>query len=507
MMVLRRSRGPRARLEQGWARGLFCFLGVFMLVLGLSLSLAARPTAAASDTVYVVQVTGTIEPGLAAYLARTVREAEGASARAVIVEIDTPGGRLDAALQARETLLSSSVRTIAFVDREAFSAGALIAIAADDIYMAPGAVLGAATPVNGAGVRADEKTVSAVRATFKTTAEVRGRDATLAQAMVDPAVAVEGFPAGRLVTLTTADAEARGFIAGVVPDRAALLRAAGLDGATVREVGISPAEQLVRALTDPVLGALLFGLGVLLIVGSLFAGEVGIFTGLGVGTLALFFWGHTLAGLAGWEGIALAALGLLLIGLEVFVIPGFGVAGILGGVALLGSLVVSVTSGGWPTAVATENLARSVVTLLVTFVLGGGLLLRFLPASARRRGLVLQTASGPYLADSRGDELGEPGRSVRRRGIWRLAQALTGEAARGEQHLSREARSSLTGARGRALADLRPGGFALIDGVRVDVVTRGEVILAGATIEVVLDEGYRRIVRQVGPEEPEVEML
>ena len=95
----------------------------------------------------------------------------------MILDIDTPGGRLDAVLQMRDALLGSPVRTIAFVDRTAFSAGALIAIAAEEIYMTPGAVMGAATPVDGVtGETASEKIVSAVRTTFKATAEARGRD-------------------------------------------------------------------------------------------------------------------------------------------------------------------------------------------------------------------------------------------------------------------------------------------------------------------------------------------
>lgn len=486
----------------GRAGRIAALLGPLALLLGL-VPLLARPAAAAGDLVYVARIAGPIDLGQAPYLARVVREAERAGARALVIEIDTPGGRLDAALQLRATLLNAQVPTIAFVDREAFSAGALLALASGEIYMAPGAVFGAATPVTGDGVRADEKTVSAVRATFKTTAEARRRDPAIAQAMVDPAVTVEGFPPGRLITLTSAEAEARGFIDGVAPDRAALLRAVGLADATVREVGISPAERLVRGLTNPTVGALLFALGVLLIIGSLFAGEVGVFTGLGLGALALFFWGHTLAGLAGWEGIALAALGLLLIAVEVFILPGFGIAGVLGGVSLLAALLVSVTNGDLPTPDAAERALTSAAVAAVALVVGGGLALRFLPAGARRRGLILQAAGGP----SWGDEAEAVPSAVRRAGVWRLAQALTGEAARGEQRLASERRATLAGARGVALSELRPGGFAMIGGERVDVITRGEVIPAGTTVEVVRDEGYRRIVRRVGPDEPDVATL
>lgn len=463
---------------------------------------------AATDRIPVARIDGPIDLGVAPYLSRVLREAEEEGARAVIVEINTPGGRLDAVLQMREALLASPVRTIAFVNREAFSAGALIALASNEIYMAPGAVLGAATPVTGNGVQADEKTVSAVRGTFKATAETRHRDPLIAQAMVDPAVTVAGLPAGRLVTLTTADAAARGFIDGVAVDRAELLRVAGLTETTAEVAGISPAERLVRLLTLPGLGALLFGLGALLVVWSTVAGEVGVLTGLGIGALALFFWGHMLAGLAGWEGIALASLGILLVAAEVLVLPGFGIAGVLGGASLLGALVISVTSGDLPTGAAAERAIPSVLLAMATFIAGGGLLFWLLPATARRRGLVLQTASLAMITDGPGDEMPNPSAAaVRQGGIWRAVQLLTGEAARGEQSLAPDTRPSLLRARGRALSVLRPGGFAQIGGERTDVITRGEVVPSGATVEVILDEGYRRVVRQIAPDEPEGESL
>ncbi|MDF3016663.1 MAG: hypothetical protein K0R44_1888 [Thermomicrobiales bacterium] len=153
-------------------------------------SAQTEPGGSGSGAVYVVPITGTIDLGLAPYLSRVLEQAAAEGAAAVLLQIDTPGGRLDAVLQMRDTLLGSDVRTIAFIDRTAFSAGALIAIASEQIYMTPGAVIGAATPVDGAtGGTATEKIVSAVRTTFKATAEARGRDPLVAEAMVDPDVA------------------------------------------------------------------------------------------------------------------------------------------------------------------------------------------------------------------------------------------------------------------------------------------------------------------------------
>ena len=144
-------------------------LALLFVVLHVGALLVSDISGLAQDqegAVVIVPITGTIDLGLAPYLERVVEEAAEDGAAAILLEIDTPGGRLDAVLQMRDTLLGSSVPTIAFVDRTAFSAGALIAIASEQIYMAPGGVMGAATPISGAtGETADEKTISAVRST------------------------------------------------------------------------------------------------------------------------------------------------------------------------------------------------------------------------------------------------------------------------------------------------------------------------------------------------------
>ena len=134
------------------------------LVMTLALLLLARSQAPAqSPTVYRLAVTGVVEDGLAPYVARGLREAAAAGAAAVYLDIDTPGGRIDAAERIADAVGASTVPVYAFVNPRAYSAGALIALSAKAIYMRPGAVLGAATPVDGQGVKASEKMVSAMR--------------------------------------------------------------------------------------------------------------------------------------------------------------------------------------------------------------------------------------------------------------------------------------------------------------------------------------------------------
>lgn len=444
----------------------------------------------AADTVYVVQIRNEIDLGLPPYLGRVLEEAENENAHAVVLEIDTPGGRLDAALRMRDLILDSEVRTIAFVNREAFSAGALIAIASEDIYMAPGAVMGAATPVDGAGETADEKVISAVRKTFKSTAETREREPVIAEAMVDPSVRVEGLvEEEQLLTLTATEARERGYAEGIVPSLEAALEAAGLNGAELRSTTPGPAETAVRFLTSPIIASLLFSLGLLLLIGDVFTEGFGLPGLAGLALLIVFFWGHHLAGLAGWEGVALVVLGLILIGVEVFAIPGFGVAGILGAIALLAGLFMSLVGDR---IVTDQDLLRAGYTVgaIVLFItIGLAVLLRSLPSLGRFQGLVLQSAVG----------VPDAVREAPRRGWRRAREQSTPPPARAQG--TRPERGSLLGARGTAISDLRPGGFAEIVGERVDVVTRGDYIGAGEPVEVIADEGYRRVVRRVGERE------
>ena len=324
----------------------------------------------------------------------------------------------------------------------------------------------AAAPVSGTGEAADEKVVAAVRSAFRATAEARGRDPRVAEAMVDPAVEVEGLVArGQLLSLSASEAQRWGYADGLAASRADLLSALGLAGATVLETSPGPAESLVRFLTTPVVASLLISLGLLLIWADVASGGLGLLTLAGVGLLAAFFWGHALAGLAGWEGVALVALGLVLLAAEVLLIPGFGVAGVLGSVALVAGLFLSLISGE---VVTTEALARAagIVGMALLAAGGGGvLLLRFVPARRLVPGLVL---------DARVAGAGLPA-------LWRPAASTDA--------------GSLLGAEGVALSALRPAGFARIGGARVDVVTRGEYVAAGEPVEVVADEGYRRVVR------------
>lgn len=427
---------------------------------GLLLSSIAHPLAG-QEVVYRIPITGTIENGLAPYVARAIREAAAARVALVYLDIDTPGGRVDAAERIADAIRKTDVDVVAFVNPRAYSAGALIALASDGIYMRPGGVIGAATPVDGGGTKAPEKYVSAMRAEFRALAEEQGLDPRVAEAMVDESIEIPGVvPAGKLLTLSTGEAIELGFAKGEVADERALLSTLGLSGAQVVTPSINWAESLVRFLTNPVVAPLLLSLGMLGLVLEIKAGAFGLGGLVSLGALGLFFGSNLLLGLAGWEELIVLAAGVIALAVEVFIIPGFGIAGVLG-ILLIGSSVVMAMLGNIPTlgdvTTAVAVLGSAVVITLAVFYAW----FRHLPSSNRFKGLLLKGG-----LDREGGFVSAP---ERKELIGQIAVSTT---------------------------DLRPAGTARVGNERIDVVTEGDFIASGSRVQILRAEGYRLVVRQ-----------
>jgi len=437
----------------------------FLGLLALLLASQAAPAQNPRNIVYVVPIDGVIDLGLAPLVARVLNEAADAGAAAVILDINTFGGRVDAAVLIRDALLNAKVPTVAFVNKRAISAGALIALAAEKIAMADGGTIGAATPVTmglpGAAAQpVAEKTVSYMRKEFRATAEARKRPPLLAEAMVDTDVEIKGVIAkDKLLTLTTDEAmqhKLADFRANSVD---AVLQSLGLAGAEVRHAAPTLTETLVRFLTHPVVSSLLMTVGMLGVITELRTPGFGVLGAIGLSSLGLFFWGHWLVQLAGYEELLLVGLGLVLLAAEVFVTPGFGIVGILGSSALLGGLGRSLVGAGatWEVAV---NAAWQVVLSLLLAVGGALVLLRFLPHLPVGRRLVLEV----------------------------------GLSAKAGYASAPETDQAWLGKRGTALSTLRPAGVADLEDQWVDVVSDGEFIEVGEPIEVVRVDGNRVVV-------------
>jgi membrane-bound serine protease (ClpP class) len=416
--------------------------------------------------VYVAQIEGMIDLGLAPFVERVMREAQANKAAAVVLQINTFGGRVDAAVQIRDALLKSPVQSIAFIDTRAISAGALISLAANAIVMAPGGTIGAATPVQSSGTETtpvSEKTVSYVRKEFSATAESRGRDKLVAEAMVDSDVVIPGVTdRGKLLTLTTAEA----LKLGIADFEAATLEQAlnklGLKDAEIRDAKVNWGEEVVRFLTHPIVSSLLVTIAMLGIIVEIRTPGFGIPGALGVSSLGLFLWGHWIVSLVGWEELMLAVTGIVLLLVEAFILPGFGIAGILGIFAILVALVLSTVGDGSTFQTLIMAASRLGLSLVLAIVLSM-LMLKFMPRTRWGRQLVLDTD-------------------------------LTAESGFTSEPLSDHA---LVGKVGIAMSNLRPAGIADIEGKRVDVVSDGDYIDAGLPVRVDHVDGNRIVVRRI----------
>ena len=444
------------------------FSSLSLVVCGFLAPFASPLAQEKRPVVYVAPIEGMIDLGLAPFVQRVLDQAQEAGAAAVILEINTFGGRVDAAVQIRDALLNSRVRTVAFVNKRAISAGALIALAAENLVMAGGGTIGAATPVQmgqpgTAAKPVEEKTVSYVRKEFRATAESRKRPPLLAEAMVDADVEIPGvIEKGKLLTLTTEEALKHKLADFRADSIESALENLGIRGAELRLASPNWAEHLVRFLTHPVVSSLLMSVGMLGIILGVRTGSFGVAGGVGMAGLALFFWGHSLVQLAGWEEMLLLGIGVMLLAAEMFVIPGFGIAGVLGIVAILGGLVLSLVGTG-DTSEVIFKAAGHVAFSLLFALLASLVFLRLLPRLPFGRRLILETGLGS------GHQYGSAPDNDRR---W-------------------------LGKKGRASSALRPAGIADIEGKRVDVVSDGDLIDAGQIVEVTRVDGNRIVVRQV----------
>jgi membrane-bound serine protease (ClpP class) len=422
--------------------------------------------------VYRLPIEGVIDLGLSPFVARAIDEAERDGAVAVLLDIDTFGGRLDAAVQIRDAVIEAPVYTIAFVHPRAISAGALISLACNAIVMAPGGSIGAATPVTGGGMdetkAADEKVISYFRTEMRATAERRGRRGDVAEAMVDPDVEIEGvIDEGKLLTLSTADALRLGIADFEARDVATLLAELGLDDAPLAERSANWAERAARVVSHPVLSSLLLSLGFLGILIELYQPGWGIPGTIGITCLLLFFLGHYVVNLAGIEEILIFVVGVLLLALEFFVIPGFGIAGVAGAIAILVSVTLALIGLDWR-ASWELGLAHRAMTIVASGIVGLGLgaflFFKLMPRTRAARPFVLQHGLNS-------------------------AEGYTSHAAEIEQQFP-------PGATGIALGDLRPAGKIRVEGQRLDAVSEGGYLDRGAAVVIL---AWRSGSAVVGP--------
>jgi len=288
-------------------------------LVSLGLALLLWPLAAQGRSVYHVQLhtgQGMIDPGVAAFVVRAIGDAEAENAAAIVFDIDTFGGRVDAATVIRDAILDAEPLTIAFIHKRAISAGALISLSCDKIAIAQGGSIGAATAVDAAtGEKASDKVISYFRAEMRSTAERTGRDPKIAEAMVDEKVEIPELSAetGRPATFTTAQAlkyRIADQSAETLPD---LLRLYDLGDARVVEVAHNWAEEVVSFLTHPAVSSLLLAVGIFGLIAEVKAPGWGVGGTIALICLGLFFGSHYMVHLAEWDEVLLFAVGVWLL--------------------------------------------------------------------------------------------------------------------------------------------------------------------------------------------------
>ncbi|HTA39442.1 MAG TPA: ATP-dependent Clp protease proteolytic subunit, partial [Candidatus Acidoferrales bacterium] len=278
-----------------------------LLLCGVAGVAAAAAEPAASGQVVVVPIQGTVDTGMAHLVERAVSQANAENASAIVLDINSPGGLVDAGESIRDALYTAKMPVIAYVDPNAFSAAALIALSANRIVMAPGSSIGAAEPLP---PNNDTKHISAFRAEFESTALRNHHNASVAGAMVDKNVDLPDFKrTGTILTLNTDDARRAGIADAAAPTLDAALAQENITGTTRTVEDYTWAEQIARFATNPIISSLLLSIGMLglLIEMQTMHGIAGI---VGVGALALFFGSHVYAGFSNGLVIGLAVLGV-----------------------------------------------------------------------------------------------------------------------------------------------------------------------------------------------------
>ena len=295
--------------------------------------------------IYVVPVQDVIDLGIPSLVSRAISLAESNNADMIIFDIDTFGGRVDAATQIKDSISSTNIETIAFINRRAISAGSLISLSCDKIYMTDGATIGATSVVDMSGTKVSEKSQSYMREEMAATAEKSGKNPNIARGMVDEELSfeylvvdgdslkvddIEGRKEGKLITLTTELALKYGIADGKGETIEELLSSLEIDEYDIIIVDENWSENVVRILTNPTVSSLLTTFGTIGVISELYSAGWGIGGTIGIICLTLALGAGYLTQLASSTDILIILLGIILLLVEAVALPGFGIFGITG---------------------------------------------------------------------------------------------------------------------------------------------------------------------------------
>lgn len=422
---------------------------IILLMLSSLSSIALGTEVNIGDKVYVVPIKGEINRAINYFIENTIEELEKVGAKVIIFEIDTYGGFIDQAQQIKDSIISTDIPTISFVNNNAQSAGVLITLASEKVVMAKNATMGSAETIPNT-----EKALSMWRAILRDTAQYRGRNSDIVEAMADKDIEIEGINVkGKLINLTSNEAVEYGIADLVANDYESILEHFNIEASEIVKVEEGFQVKLAKAITSSAISTLLLAIGLIGIV-------VEIFTpGFGVGGIAsiiafgLYFGGNILAGNSNWISLTLFVIGLILIVIEGMV-PGFGLPGISGIIFFIVGIIM-----------AMNNLHSAVLSLSIAIILTTIATIIFVKLGYRSK-------------------------------IFNNV-ILSNELLKEKGYIPSEDMEHLLGEEGIALSELRPAGFIEIGNIKYDALSDGGFIVRNDKIKVVKVEGSKIFVRRI----------
>jgi membrane-bound serine protease (ClpP class) len=419
--------------------------------------------------VMVMEIKDEIDPRMLRQVKLSLEHAEKIKADYVIIEMDTYGGVLTDAKEIVDLLMDFKKPIWVYINSDAASAGALISIACDSIYMSPGASIGAATVVEGAGgPAAPDKYQSYMRSIMRSTAETNHRDPRIAEGMVDENIVIDSVKEeGKVITFTTTEALKYGYCEAKVESIEEILKRNKIENYELTRYELGASEKIIAFFLNPFISGIL----ILIILGGIYfemqAPGIGFPLFASITALILYLVPYYLNGLAEyWEIIALF-VGILLLLAEIFIIPGFGVAGIAGITLTVVSLVLIMLNNDFFNFEFVPMGDIVTATFVALGGVSGGLLLLFLG----------------------GDKL------MNTKAFQRMALSDTQDSTQG---FSVNASSqTMMGKKGIAQTVLRPSGKVMIEDQILDAFTRGEFIDKGEEVEIIGTEGVTLRVRKI----------
>lgn len=427
---------------------IFFIIGALVIPLISFQRLGAMASNNQTNSVYVVNVKGEVTPGMYYYIKKAVEKAQDENADALLFEIDTFGGRVDSAVSISDVIVSSKIPTVAFINKKAESAGVLISISCDKIYMAQGSTIGSAETIPNT-----EKNISYWTSQLKAVAQEKGRDAEIVAAMADKDIKIEGLiEKGKLLNLTSNKAKEIKFIEGIAKSRKQIYDNLKINMVKENILENSLFEKFINIITSSYIAPLLLSLGFVGMIIELITPGFGVGGVISMFGFSLFFGGSVLGGSANTFVLLCFLLGVVFLIFEAMA-PGFGIFGMTG----LASIVLSIIMASNSVLQAFLYIVLSFVVTVITTIFA----FRKLPQRKVSKTLFLDT-----------------------------------KLDKEEGFIPSKENDEYTNKEGIAVSYLRPSGKIEIDGNILDATSENTFIEKGKMIEVVKIEGSKIIVRE-----------